>query len=167
MSDIITEHGPQHPDADTPVDPGFDPTVFARLVDQFGDFIVRWAIRKGFREACENCDGCGRETFLNKGEGHVCPHCKGTRCQPDSRNFAEQIMLVVTECAELVEGHRCGAMDKPDKHCPQFTNGEIEVADAMIRLMDLAAAYKMRLGAAIVAKMAFNQTRPPKHGKRY
>ena len=37
---------------------------------------------------------------------------------------------------------------------------EVELADAVIRIFDLAGAYNMDLGGAIVEKMAFNAFRP-------
>lgn len=72
-------------------------------------------------------------------------------------------MLIVTEIAEFAESDR--KESKPDEHCPEFTNHEIELADAVIRIMDLAQARGYRLAEAIVAKRRFNTTRPHKHGK--
>lgn len=73
-------------------------------------------------------------------------------------------MLVVTEGAELVEGLRKGP-DEPDQHCPEFSNSEIECADQVIRLVDLARQRNWRLGEAIAAKIAYNEGRPYLHGK--
>ncbi len=82
-------------------------------------------------------------------------------------NFAEKLMLVVTELAEACEADRRGTIDNPDEHCPEFNNGEIELADAIIRLLDLSAAKKYRIGAALIAKMRYNESREIKHGKKY
>lgn len=71
--------------------------------------------------------------------------------------FAQAMMLVVTECAEAVEADRQG--DK--EHI-----GE-EIADAVIRLFDLAEGFGYDLEAEIARKHAINLTRPRKHGKRY
>ncbi len=38
------------------------------------------------------------------------------------------------------------------------------MADALIRIFDFCAVRNMDLGAALVAKMAFNKTRPRRHG---
>jgi len=54
------------------------------------------------------------------------------------RNRGELLMLVVTELAEAVEGMRKGLMD--DK-LPHRKMEEVEVADAYIRIMDLAGGF--------------------------
>lgn len=81
---------------------------------------------------------------------------------------SQKAMLVVTEVAELVEGLRKsepGTIELNDG--TTLTNEEEEVADAIIRLLDYAAQYKLRIGEAILAKMAKNEGRPYKHGKEF
>lgn len=70
--------------------------------------------------------------------------------------------LVVTEVAEAIEAHRCG--NPPDEHLPAFKALTIEMADAVIRLMTLAYELGIPLGEAVSAKMAFNRSRPVRHG---
>ena len=41
-----------------------------------------------------------------------------------------------------------------------------ELADVVIRVFDLAEAVGINLGAAIIDKMRYNETRPYKHGGR-
>lgn len=69
---------------------------------------------------------------------------------------AEKMALIHSEVSESLEGLRKG---KPDEHCPEFTSEEVEMADAVIRIMDYAGARRLRLGAALVAKMAYNAVR--------
>jgi len=78
------------------------------------------------------------------------------------RNDSEALMLTVCEIAEGVEGLRAG--NPPDDKIPEFTAIEAELADAHIRLMDLAHKRKWRVAEAIVAKMRYNWTRQHKHG---
>lgn len=52
------------------------------------------------------------------------------------------IMLVISEIAEAMEGHRKNLMDD---HLPQFKMFDVELADALIRLLDLAGAYEIDL----------------------
>ncbi len=44
---------------------------------------------------------------------------------------------------------------------------EDELADVMIRVLDLAGFKKIDLESHILAKMRYNATRPHKHGKKY
>lgn len=68
----------------------------------------------------------------------------------------EKLMLIVSEIAEAMEGHRKGLMD--DK-LPHRSMLEVELADAVIRIADLAGVLRLDIGAAIVEKMAYNARR--------
>jgi NTP pyrophosphatase (non-canonical NTP hydrolase) len=74
-----------------------------------------------------------------------------------------KLMLVVTELAECAEGLRKPA----ESGVPPFSNEEEEIADAIIRLLDYAGQYRLRIGEAINAKMAKNEGRPYRHGKEF
>ena len=67
-----------------------------------------------------------------------------------------KLMLIVTELAETLEGHRRGLMDEKLPHRPAF---EVELADAFIRLLDLAGATGIDLGGAYMEKMRYNAIR--------
>lgn len=69
---------------------------------------------------------------------------------------AEKIVLMHTELSEAVEGLRKG---KADEHLPQFSSETVELADALIRIFDYAGARQLPIGAAFVAKMAYNAVR--------
>lgn len=70
--------------------------------------------------------------------------------------FAQKLCLIHSEVSEAMEGHRKGLMD--DK-LPHRAMAEVELADAVIRIFDLAGAMDYNLGAAIVEKMAYNAQR--------
>lgn len=70
---------------------------------------------------------------------------------------AEKLCLIHSEISEAMEGHRKGLMD--DK-LPNRKAIEVELADAVIRIADLAGALGLDLGSAIAEKMAFNAERP-------
>lgn len=76
--------------------------------------------------------------------------------EPLKRNVGELLMLVVTELAEALEGDRKNLMDDKLPHRKMF---EVEIADAVIRLLDISAGFDLDLGAAFEDKMAFNAVR--------
>jgi NTP pyrophosphatase (non-canonical NTP hydrolase) len=65
-------------------------------------------------------------------------------------------MLTVSELGEAMEGHRKGLQDD---HLPEFKMVEVELADTMIRICDLAGAKGYRLAEAMAAKMQYNAER--------
>lgn len=83
---------------------------------------------------------------------------------PIGRSRGEAIALIHSEISEALEGVR---KPKQDDHCPEFTSEVIEMADAMIRIIDYCEGYGLPLGEALVAKHNFNLTRPHKHGKAF
>lgn len=68
----------------------------------------------------------------------------------------EKLMLIVSEVSEAMEGHRKNLMD--DK-LPHRKMVEVELADAAIRIFDLAGAMGLDLGGAIAEKLAYNAVR--------
>lgn len=75
---------------------------------------------------------------------------------PLDRNVGEMLMLVVSEVAEAMEGHRKGLMDDKLPHRPML---EVELADAMIRIFDMAGGLKLDLGGALAEKLEYNRVR--------
>lgn len=76
--------------------------------------------------------------------------------EPIQRNKGEQLMLIVSEIAECMEGVRKNLMD--DK-LPDRKMEEVELADAVIRIMDYAGGHGLDIGGAILSKLIYNQTR--------
>ncbi len=84
---------------------------------------------------------------------------------PKLTKQAEKIALMHSELSEALEALRHG--NPPDKHCPQFSSLEVELADVLIRLMDFAGHYRLDVGGAAKAKLQVNASRPYKHGKGF
>ena len=72
------------------------------------------------------------------------------------RNIGEALMLVATELAEALEGHR---KSLHDPHLPKRDNYTVEIADALIRLFDLAGGTCIDLPGAFEEKMQYNARR--------
>ena len=82
-------------------------------------------------------------------------------------NFAEKIALIHSEASEALEEHRSGLwVTKIDPNGKPI-GVPSELADILIRVGDLAAYLGIDLEAEVAMKMAYNRTRPPKHGKAY
>lgn len=72
-------------------------------------------------------------------------------------NIGEKLMLIVSEVAEAMEGDRKNLMDDKLPHRKML---EVELADALIRIFDLAGFLQFDLAGAVIEKLAFNQQRP-------
>jgi NTP pyrophosphatase (non-canonical NTP hydrolase) len=68
----------------------------------------------------------------------------------------EKLCLVHSEISEAMEGFRKSLADDKLPHRPMI---EVELADAVIRICDLAGALCLDLGGAIAEKRAFNAVR--------
>lgn len=67
-----------------------------------------------------------------------------------------KLCLIHSEISEAMEGHRKGL---PDEKLPHRPAVEVELADAIIRIGDLAGRLSLDVGGAIDEKMNFNRTR--------
>jgi NTP pyrophosphatase (non-canonical NTP hydrolase) len=72
------------------------------------------------------------------------------------RNVGELLMLIVSEVAEAMEGHRKALADDKLPHRSMF---EVELADTLIRIFDLAGAHGLDLGGAVREKLVYNAQR--------
>ena len=104
----------------------------------------------------------------------------------DEKNIGEMLCLIHSEVSEALESDRKNIYAYMDKENFNSLNGsptdedfkqnffesikdtfEDELADIMIRVMDLAAFKGIDLEAHIKAKMRYNSLMEHKHGKKY
>lgn len=69
---------------------------------------------------------------------------------------AEKLALVHSEVSEALEGHRKNLMDDKLPHRKMI---EVELADAVIRILDLSGALGLNIGNAIQEKRMYNAKR--------
>lgn len=126
--------------------------------------------------------------MINKLAKKVHQNAKSKGFFDDKKNIGEMLMLIVTEVAEACEadredsfadwnnfnlelkaqqnaGHEDAWKTAFDIHIKDTF--EDELADIMIRVMDLAAFKGIDLESHIEAKMNRNSLRKHKHGKKY
>jgi NTP pyrophosphatase (non-canonical NTP hydrolase) len=75
---------------------------------------------------------------------------------PLARNIPEMLCLVHSEISEALEGFR---KDLMDDHIPDRKMFEVELADTLIRIFDLAGYQGLDLGGALIEKLEYNASR--------
>jgi len=76
-------------------------------------------------------------------------------CNQDHQ-IGTKLALIHSEISEALEGVRKNLMDE---HLPHRPMPEVELADACIRIFDLAGRLKYDLEGAIIEKLAYNAER--------
>ncbi len=85
----------------------------------------------------------------------------------DVRTFLELIALVHSELSEAIEEWRNGHGPTEIYYNDYNKKPEgipIELADVLIRIGDMAGHFGIDLSTAVMIKMAYNKTRPVRHG---
>lgn len=109
-----------------------------------------------------NIENLNAEEYINKLAIKIHQTAREKGWWDEQRNFGEMIALCHSELSELLEAIREG--NKESKNIPGVSCAEEEIADTIIRLLDMSQGSMFNIGKALVLKMDFNKNRPYKHG---
>ena len=93
---------------------------------------------------------------LNKLAKHCYNEAKQAGWHDTPREDGTMLALIHSEISEALEGLRKNHMDD---HLPHRPMAEVELADALIRILDFAGMKGYDLGGAVREKLDYNRTR--------
>ncbi|MBN1651733.1 MAG: hypothetical protein JW857_10415 [Bacteroidales bacterium] len=116
---------------------------------------------------------------LNEDAAEIFRNNKAKGFHEKEANVGELLMLITSELSEALEAHRNGRFASGHLMAPSYATWkewfeknykdtfEDEIADAVIRLLDLSALRGIDLEKHIQEKIKYNKLRPQLHGKQY
>lgn len=124
--------------------------------------------------------------MMNELRDKIFQNAKSKGFWDNERNMGEALMLIVTELAEALEVHRASGQLKEftegqklslekmnDEEFPETFSIMVkdsfndEMADVLIRVLDLCGGYNIDIDWHVKMKMRYNATRERLHGKKY
>lgn len=131
------------------------------------DAVVAEEARQAIAEACQHFYARDKQKIHSTAEdlNVMVALCHGRSkaagwwdgVDPNDKNvYGAKIALIHSEASESLEGDR---KDLMDDHLPHRKMAEVELADLIIRVCDLAGAKGFDLGGAVAEKLEYNRTR--------
>ena len=113
--------------------------------------------------------------MLNELAQEIYQNNKGKGFWDKERNVGEMLMLVTSELGEAMEAHRKGRfanLEAYEEFSEDFEDAikdtfEDEIADSVIRLLDMCGGLGIDIDTHIRLKLEYNKTRERLHGKKY
>lgn len=146
------DHFANLPQPSTPtLDPGRYRDIATYLGDPDADPTTNWLTAAGYQGVSLN-----RLAEVCHGLSYAAGWWHDPKTGEPTGTVPEKIALIHSEISEALEADRKSLMDD---HLPDRPGIEVELADAVIRICDLAGALNLDLGGAVAAKLAYNQQR--------
>ena len=141
--------------------------TLARPLTEAAKAVTQLMVKKGFHPACEQCGGTAR-VDVSPNIIDMCDDCMGSgsrrTVKEQHADFPCMIALAHSELSEALEAARRADTGMT---LSESTGVSDELADVVIRVLNIAGALQIDIGEAVSFKMRVNAGRPHKHGKNY
>lgn len=142
----------------------FHTAMFLETMESLQKAVHQNSKDKGFWGPIPKCE----DPHCHYEKGHYGPH-SSTREVTELESVPVKIALIHSEVSEMLEAYRVG--NPPSGKINDIRGAEAipfslmaeEMADVIIRVMDLAEWMRIDLGRAVLAKAEYNSSRPHKH----
>lgn len=142
---------------------------FNNNADELRKYAKEGILRSEIKEAVDNLTTVCHSVAFASGWWTDLSSLAGS---PADRNVGEMLCLVHSEISEAMEGDR---KNKPDDHLPHRPSIEVELADAIIRILDIGGGLNLDIGGALAEKLQYNcnradhklENRAAQDGKKY
>lgn len=114
--------------------------------------------------------------MLNELRDEIHTNAKNHGFYENEKNIPEILMLIVSELGEAMEAYRKDHYTGKYALQKNISNNDFElfikdrfedeIADTIIRLLDLCGYMKIDIDTHVALKMKYNESRPYKHGKK-
>lgn len=106
-------------------------------------------------------------TMINTMRDAVHENAKDHGWHDEKRDFGTVCMLIVSEISEALEEHRNHKRTDEIYYDNEKPEGiPVELADAIIRILDYCGAENIDIGEALEIKHRYNIIRPYRHGNK-